>query len=130
MSTELDLCTKLSGTWYYAKDTEPDGRACFQFGDDGRYLEFALNSMNPEERWPQRYWYTQEGPDQIRLRPRPDHEGVTRHCEFRNGHLVLSCEWREWVCTRAEPHEIPEWFQHALANFKAASSARPFKWKR
>lgn len=128
MSVESDLSVRLIGTWHYAKDGEPSGRAFFCFGEDGRFLEFVFDPKN-EERWPFPMWYSVESSDQVRLRSRPAHEGWTRHCEFRDGVLVLSTDGRQWICTRAEPHEIPQWFSDAVANFKATGSARPFKWK-
>ena len=114
-SEDMITASDLIGTWQFARPGEGTGRAFLHFSYTCAF-DFICDG---EVRQPLQLYYTIEPPDTIRFRAHPHDEGWTCTLEYDGETLVINADQGRTVCTRAEPEEIPEWFQEGLAEYMA-----------
>ena len=110
-SAGMITASDLIGTWQFARAGEDSGQAFLHFTYT-RAFDFIIDGP---VRQPLQLYYSIEPPDTIRFRTRPADAGWTCQLEYDGETLVINAELGRTVCTRAEPEDIPEWFQESLA---------------
>jgi hypothetical protein len=105
--------SRLAGTWHFLVEP-PGNEALLHFTETGRAIQFTFGPNCARPRSPMRLWYSIESPGILRFRPKPEHEGWTRGYQFEGETLVLSLEEKNWICRKAQAHQIPDWFPRAL----------------
>ena len=114
-SADMITASDLIGTWQFTRPGEDAGQAFLHFSYT-RAFDFICDG---EVRQPLQLYYTIEPPDTIRFRTHPQDEGWTCTLEYDGETLVINADQGRTVCTRAEPEEIPNWFQKGLAEYIA-----------
>jgi hypothetical protein len=112
-SVDMITASDLIGTWQFARADEANGHAFLHFTYT-RAFDFIIDGP---VRQPLQLYYSIEPPDTIRFRTRPEDEGWTCTLEYDGETLVINANLGRTVCTRAEPEEIPEWFQEGLTEY-------------
>jgi hypothetical protein len=101
----------LIGTWQFARPEEGSDKDFLHFTYT-RALDFIYEG---EVRQILQLWYVLEEPNLIRFRTHPQDEGWTCTLDLKGEHLVITCDAQRTECTRAHPEDIPDWFQHEVA---------------
>ena len=114
-SEDMITASDLIGTWQFARPGEGTGQAFLHFSYT-RAFDFICDG---DVRQPLQLYYTIEPPDMIRFRTHPQDEGWICTLEYDGETLVINADQGRTVCTRAEPEDIPHWFQEGLADYMA-----------
>ena len=112
-SVNMITASDLIGTWQFARAGESTGQAFLHFTYT-RAFDFIIDG---EVRQPLQLFYSIEPPETIRFRTHPEDEGWTCTLEYDGETLVINANLGRTVCTRAEPEDIPEWFQQGLTDY-------------
>jgi hypothetical protein len=116
-STRMITASDLIGTWQFARAGEATGQAFLHFTYT-RAFDFIIDG---QVRQPLQLYYRIEPPETIRFRTRPEDEGWTCTLEYDGETLVINANEGRTVCTRAEPEDIPDWFQRGLTEYLAGA---------
>ena len=114
-SESMITASDLIGTWQFDRPGEGNGHAFLHFSYT-RAFDFICDG---EVRQPLQLYYSIEPPYTIRFRTHPADEGWTCTLEYDGETLVINADQGRTVCTRAEPEDIPNWFQEGLADYMA-----------
>ena len=112
-SVTMITASDLIGTWQFARAGETTGQAFLHFTYT-RAFDFITDG---EVRQPLQLYYSIEPPETIRFRTHPEDEGWTCTLEYDGETLVINANLGRTVCTRAEPEDIPDWFQQGLTEY-------------